>query len=168
MPLPRRVRRENVKKRVSRHFKPPYKNKLEKHNSLPSIAEDKLTKRPLEYYISQENLCHVAPGCIVWLPAKEDILPGAMIDGRLNAKAFNHPAIIISVPSPLTHNSMVELAIVSPSMLPLPSHMPLSLYSASINACKDDFLRWAYSAPSIQTASQVSITPRKDSRTSVC
>jgi hypothetical protein len=70
---------------------------------------------PLGFYISPKYVYKVSPGCIVWLPAKERILPDAIVDRRLHENAFNHPAVILSIPSLLDHNSIVELAIVSSS-----------------------------------------------------
>jgi hypothetical protein len=120
MPLPIPARKTKVGKNYQEFCKPPHKNNIAKPSSLSPAAKDKPTKKPREYYISPGNTCQVLPGCIVWLPAKEHILSDAFVDGQLHANAFNHPAIILSVPSPLKHDSVVEFAIVSPSLYPFP------------------------------------------------
>ena len=121
MPLPRRVLDTKHQKMSELPLGPLYATRLDDIGS-PQPANDRLTKGPLEYYISLGNATKVSPGCIVWLPAKDRILPDAVVDRRLHPGAFNHPAIILSVPTPLTHNSMVEIAVVRTSIMakPLP------------------------------------------------
>ena len=89
-----------------------YERKSWKYGSLPCVTKNVLTMMPPGYYISPEKVCEVSPGCVVWLPAKENILPDTTVDKRLHAMSFNHPAVICSVPCPLTHDSVVEIAIV--------------------------------------------------------
>jgi hypothetical protein len=131
------------KERYPPFCKPPRKNEIAKPSSLPPAGKDRPTKTPTEYYISPGIFPQVSPGCIVWLPAKEHILPNAFIDRQLHANAFDHPAVILSVPIPLKHDSIVEFAIVSSF---------LSSGSPFTNPIKDDILWWAYTTPSIQTA----------------
>lgn len=91
-------------------------------------------------YIPQGIIHKVSPGCIVWLPGKEDILPDVFVDKKLNHSTFNHPAVILSIPSPLQHDSTVEIAVVSTLSYPP---------SPFTNPLKDDILRWAYTTTNI-------------------
>jgi hypothetical protein len=92
---------------------PPFCTPRVDNLSLSQPAKDRLTKGPAEYYISAGNVRNLLPGCIVWLPARDRILPDVIVDRRLHPNAFNHPAVILSVPTPLSHNSIVEFAVVS-------------------------------------------------------
>lgn len=49
----------------------------------------------------------------MWLPSKEDIVHNAYVDPKLHVNAFDHPAVIVSMPNPANGFSVVEIAIVS-------------------------------------------------------
>lgn len=55
----------------------------------------------------------MTPGTVVWLPSKEDIVDNAFVDPKLHVNAFDHPAVIVSMPNPASEVSVVEIAIVS-------------------------------------------------------
>jgi hypothetical protein len=99
MPLPGRVPKRKSEK-VSQQPPGPFCKITTRLDNIgpPQPAKDRFT----EYYISPGKVCKVSPGCIVWLPAKDRILSGAIVDRRVHAEAFNHPAVILSVPTPLT------------------------------------------------------------------
>jgi len=78
-------------------------------NKTPSASSFQMPS----YYIQPLHLSSITPGCIVWLPAAVSILPGAYMDKKLHALAFDHPAIILSSPKPLEMKSVVEFAVVS-------------------------------------------------------
>jgi hypothetical protein len=68
--------------------------------------------KPKPNHISKDTVKHASEGCIVWLPAKKDIIQGSHIDPKLNDGAFDHPAIIVSAPTPAKLNSVARIAIV--------------------------------------------------------
>lgn len=84
--------------------------------SKPKSANDTVTakadNKSKPIHIQRNLVKHATEGCIVWLPAKEDIVEGCHIDPQLNVGAFDHPAIIISLPTPVKLNSNVKIAIV--------------------------------------------------------
>jgi hypothetical protein len=93
----------------------PYK--MDKIQGLTPAKTRDTKPSSLQGYIMEGHLRQITAGCIVWLPAKAHILPGAEVDQHLNEGAFDHPAILVSVPCPLKYNSTVEFAIVSLSFL---------------------------------------------------
>lgn len=113
MSLSKRARRRNMKTRSLDFSNSRYAER--RRGPLSHSLSDKATP-PSACYISPENIRYVSPGCIVWLPAREYILPHASFDRRLHRGAFNHPAIILSVPRPLAPSSIVDIAIVSPQI----------------------------------------------------
>ena len=93
----------------------PHRYKMDKHPGTPAVKRttDTQSSNPLQSYILERHVRQITPGCVVWLPAQNHILPGAEVDPRLKEGAFDHPAIIVSAPSPLMYHSIVEFAIVS-------------------------------------------------------
>ncbi|KAM0180164.1 hypothetical protein ACHAPC_007763 [Botrytis cinerea] len=69
--------------------------------------------QPSQYYIQACHVKHMTPGTVVWLPSKEDIVDNAFVDPKLHVNAFDHPAVIVSMPNPASEVSVVEIAIVS-------------------------------------------------------
>lgn len=76
------------------------------------IPDPTKATQPPEYYIQPIHVRDITPGTVVWLPSKEDIVHNAYVDPKLHVNAFDHPAVIISTPTPLTIFSVVEIAIV--------------------------------------------------------
>ncbi|TGO82683.1 hypothetical protein BPOR_0778g00020 [Botrytis porri] len=69
--------------------------------------------QPPEYYIQSQHIKEITPGTIVWLPSKEDIVHNAYVDPKLHVNAFDHPAVIVSMPNPANGFSVVEIAIMT-------------------------------------------------------
>ncbi|CAD6454202.1 953fb5eb-bb50-4919-b2f0-6abf6cf3a96f [Sclerotinia trifoliorum] len=69
--------------------------------------------QPPEYYIQPIHIQDITPGTVVWLPSKVDIVHNAFVDPKLHTNAFDHPAIIISMPNPANIFSVVEIAIMT-------------------------------------------------------
>ncbi|KAF7927972.1 hypothetical protein BELL_0715g00050 [Botrytis elliptica] len=71
------------------------------------------TTQPPEYYIQSHHINDITPGTVVWLPSKEDIVHHAYVDPKLHVNAFDHPAVIVSMPNPANGFSVVEIAIMT-------------------------------------------------------
>ncbi|KAF7943048.1 hypothetical protein EAE96_010993 [Botrytis aclada] len=69
--------------------------------------------QPPEYYIQPQHILSITPGTIVWLPAKQHIVQNAYVDPKLHINAFDHPAVIVSMPNPANAFSVVEIAIMT-------------------------------------------------------
>ncbi|TEY87463.1 hypothetical protein BOTCAL_0002g00720 [Botryotinia calthae] len=79
----------------------------------PNPPMAKCSTQPPEYYIHACHVKHITPGTVVWLPSKEDIVPNAFVDPQLHVNAFDHPAVIVSMPNPASGVSVVEIAIMT-------------------------------------------------------
>ncbi|KAI9645434.1 hypothetical protein NHQ30_006173 [Ciborinia camelliae] len=77
---------------------------------VPDLAK---AAQPPEYYIQPMHIRDITPGTVVWLPAKKDIVHNAYVDPKLHVNAFDHPAVIVSMPNPLNIYSVVEIAIMT-------------------------------------------------------
>ncbi|APA05428.1 predicted protein [Sclerotinia sclerotiorum 1980 UF-70] len=69
--------------------------------------------QPPEYYIQPIHIQDITPGTVVWLPSKIDIVHNAFVDPKLHVNAFDHPAIVISMPNSANVFSVVEIAIMT-------------------------------------------------------
>ncbi|RAL61641.1 hypothetical protein DID88_002710 [Monilinia fructigena] len=69
--------------------------------------------QPPEYYIQPIHIRDITPGTVVWLPSKVDIVQNAYVDSNLHVNAFDHPAVIVSMPNPMNIYSVVEIAIMT-------------------------------------------------------
>ena len=130
----------SLKLRGMLHFKPISSSTKATYRSgikLPPITA--MVKQIKPRYIQDQEAKTVTAGCIVWLPRKEHILPGAHVDKRLRHGAFDHPAVIVSISKPLRLTSQVEIALVRPHQS-LCDCSTFHLLTASI----DDFRRWTY------------------------
>ncbi|PQE11520.1 hypothetical protein CJF31_00011085 [Rutstroemia sp. NJR-2017a BVV2] len=111
-PSPRARRKKAPQKpSPSPSLSPPPRRTSFSHQ--PSYISLSLPSQPPEYYIQPHHLRFITPGTVLWLPSKIDMLPNAYVDPGLHVNAFDHPAVILSVPSPLGMESVVEVAIVS-------------------------------------------------------
>ncbi|PQE29309.1 hypothetical protein CJF30_00004341 [Rutstroemia sp. NJR-2017a BBW] len=80
----------------------------------PSYISLSLPSQPPDYYIQAHHLRYIVPGTVVWLPSKIDMLPNAYVDPGLHVNAFDHPAVVLSVPpGRLGLESRVEIAIMT-------------------------------------------------------
>ncbi|PQE31883.1 hypothetical protein CJF32_00008797 [Rutstroemia sp. NJR-2017a WRK4] len=80
----------------------------------PSYISLSLPSKPPDYYIQAHHLRFIVPGTVVWLPLKIDMLPNAYVDPGLHVNAFDHPAVVLSVPpGRLGLESRVEIAIMT-------------------------------------------------------
>ncbi|KAA8573850.1 hypothetical protein EYC84_005403 [Monilinia fructicola] len=84
-----------------------------KRIAAPHRVRDHLATQPPEYYIQPNHIRDITPGTVVWLPSKTDIVQNAFVDPHLHVNAFDHPAVIVSTPSPLNIYSVVEIAIMT-------------------------------------------------------
>ncbi|QSZ34047.1 hypothetical protein DSL72_005627 [Monilinia vaccinii-corymbosi] len=82
---------------------------LSKSPTIPNFAQ---APRPPDYCIQAMHVRDITPGTIVWLPAKADLVANAHVDPKLHANAFDHPAVIVSVPHALDISPVVEIALV--------------------------------------------------------
>ncbi|KAJ8071732.1 hypothetical protein OCU04_002048 [Sclerotinia nivalis] len=78
-----------------------------------SVPNPPKPTQPPEYYIQPIHIRDITPGTVVWLPSKVDIVHNAFVDPKLHVNAFDHPAVIISMPNPLNIFSVVEIAIMT-------------------------------------------------------
>ncbi|KAF7884776.1 hypothetical protein EAF00_010594 [Botryotinia globosa] len=78
-----------------------------------STRKSTTATQPPEYYIQSHHIQDITPGTIVWLPSKEDIVHNAYVDPKLHVNAFDHPAVIVSMPNPANGFSVVEIAIMT-------------------------------------------------------
>ncbi|TGO43877.1 hypothetical protein BCON_0769g00010 [Botryotinia convoluta] len=78
-----------------------------------STRKSTTATQPPEYYLQSHHIKDITPGTIVWLPSKEDIVHNAYVDPKLHVNAFDHPAVIVSMPNPANGFSVVEIAIMT-------------------------------------------------------
>lgn len=76
--------------------------------------------RPFE----KQHVKDLQPGAILWLPNREGMPEGVYVDPDIQDGAFNHPCVVLSVPSQVNIKSIIEIAYVC--------YFPLSILTISI------------------------------------
>lgn len=61
----------------------------------------------------KQYITSLQPGAILWLPRRERMPDGVYIDPDIQDGAFNHPCVVLSIPSKVNIESVIEIAYVS-------------------------------------------------------